>query len=216
MAVLGWAKEAVSRGYVALVLDSLVPRSVDTVCMGAKGGINFPRGVRDAHQAAQHLRTLPYVDSNRIGFVGFTWGGMVGLLSAAAAWRNALSAGSRFGAIMAFYPGCVEIRPANGRPYQVVNSDIDVPTLVLMGKQDFETPPDECTARLESVKANGGPVEWHLYPGAAHCWDCQNLNRFRKTDFSGTSVEYRYDGDVSKDSADRMFGFFEKALGRSR
>ena len=49
-----------------------------------------------------------------------------------------------------------------------------------------------------------------------NCWDCQNLNRFRKTDFRVTSVEYRYDGDVSKDSADRMFGFFEKALGRSR
>ena len=69
MAILGWAKEAVSRGYVALVLDSLGPRRVDTVCYGANGGVNFPRGVRDALQAAEHLRKLPYVDRDRVAFV---------------------------------------------------------------------------------------------------------------------------------------------------
>jgi len=85
-----------------------------------------------------------------------------------------------------------------------------------MGDRDTETPPDECTSRLEPVKGSGGPVEWHTYPGATHCWDCQNLNGFRKTDFRGTSVEYKYDRDVTKDSADRMFAFFQKALVRSR
>ena len=146
----------------------------------------------------------------------FSWGAMVGLLSGGAAWGNALSAGTRFGAIVTFYPGCFEIRPANGRPYQVVNSDIDVPTLALMGDQDIETPVNECTSRLEPVKANGGSVEWHIYPRATHCWDCQNLDGFRKTDSRGKSVEYRYDRDASKDSADRMFGFFEKVFSRNR
>jgi len=216
MSVLGWAKEAVSRGYVVLVVDSLGPRSVDTVCLGAKGGINFPRGVRDTHQGAQHLRALPYVDPDRIGFVGFSWGAMVGLLGSGQTWGNALSAGVRFKATVAFYPGCFEIRPASGRPYEVVNPDIDVPTLVLMGDRDTETPPSDCVSRLEPIKDSGRPVEWHVYPGVTHCWDCQNLNGLKKTDLRGTSVEYKYDRDVTKDSADRMFSFLQKALVRSK
>lgn len=216
MSVLGWAKEAVSRGYVALVLDSLGPRSVDSVCMSDKGGVNFPRGVRDAHQAAQHLRTLPYVDPNRIGFAGFSWGAMVGLLSGGESWGSAMSAGTRFSAIVAFYPGCFEIRAPSGRSFPIVNMDIEVPTLVLMGDQDTETPSAECTSRLKLVEASGGPVEWHVYPGMTHCWDCQNLNGLRKTDWRGTAVEYRYNHEASKDSADRMFVFFEKAFGRTR
>jgi hypothetical protein len=92
MAVLDWAKEAVSRGYVTLVLDSLAPRSVDTVCMGAKNGVNFPRGVRDAYQGGEHLRKMPFVDSQRVVFAGFSWGAMVGLLSSSVAWGAASGA----------------------------------------------------------------------------------------------------------------------------
>jgi dienelactone hydrolase len=207
MAILGWAKEAVSRGYVALVLDSLGPRRVDSVCYGVNGGVNFPRGVRDALQAAEHLRKLPYVDRDRIAFAGFSWGAMVGLLASGEAWGNSLKAGERFRAVVAFYPGCFEIRPPSGRPYPLVQPDIDTPVLVLMGDLDTETPPQECTSRLEPLKAAGRPVDWHIYPEATHCWDCKNLDRFRKTDFRGNAVEYRYNSDVSKDSADRMFGF---------
>jgi len=207
MAILEWAKEAVSRGYVVLVLDSLGPRHVDSVCYGASGGVNFPRGVRDALQGADHLGKLPFVDRDRIAFVGFSWGAMVGLLSSGAAWGYSLTPGRRFRAVVAFYPGCFEIRPPAGRPYSAVQSDIDTPVLVLMGDLDTETPPQECISRLESLRAAGKTVDWHVYEGATHCWDCQNLDRFRKTDFRGNVVEYRYNRDVSKDSADRLFGF---------
>lgn len=213
MAMLEWAKEAVSRGYVALVLDSLGPRSVDTVCMGPKGGVNFPRGVRDALQAAEHLRKMPYVDSKRVVFAGFSWGAMVGLLSSSATWGKALSVGDRFRAVAAFYPGCFEIRPPAGQPFQVLNADVDLPLLVLMGALDTETPASECTSRLEPIKAaGGGLLEWHIYADATHCWDCQNLNGFRKTDFRGTAVEYKYNREASRDSADRMFEFFARAF----
>lgn len=135
MAILGWAKEAVARGYVALVLDSLGPRAVDSVCYPpVKGGVNFPRGVRDAYQAAERLRKLPYVDGDRIAFAGFSWGAMVGLLASGATWRNALQAGTHFRAIVAFYPGCYDIQPPGGTPYKSVQPDTDTPLLVLMRK----------------------------------------------------------------------------------
>jgi len=211
MAILGWAKEAVARGYVTLVLDSLGPRGVDSVCYGVKGGVNFPRGVRDAYQAAERLRKLPYVDGDRIAFAGFSWGAMVGLLASGATWNNALQAGAHFRAIVAFYPSCFDIRPPAGVPYSPLQPDTNTPLLVLMGEADTETPPQECTSRLEPLKAVGRPVDWHIYPGATHCWDCQNLDRFRKTDFRGTAVEYRYNSDVFKDSAARMFAFISQS-----
>ena len=42
------------RGYVALLVDSLGPRAVDTVCYGPKNGVNLFRGVKDAQQALRH------------------------------------------------------------------------------------------------------------------------------------------------------------------
>ena len=212
MSVLGWAKEAVARNYVALVLDSLGPRGADSVCFGVKGGVNFPRGVRDAFQAQQHLQKMPFVDRRRIAFVGFSWGAMVGIMATSKTWASALSDGGSFRAVVAFYPGCFDIRPASGNPYAVINEDIETPLLVLMGALDTETPPVECTSRLEAVKKSNAPVDWTVYQDATHCWDCQNLNGFRKTDFRGTAVEYRYNGDATKQSVERMFGFLKQTL----
>src|SRR5436309_7364212 len=52
-AVLAWANKAVSMNYVVLLVNSLGPRGVDTVCYGPKAGINFFRGTRDALQASE-------------------------------------------------------------------------------------------------------------------------------------------------------------------
>ena len=46
--MLEWARQAVNRGYVVLLLDSLSARGVDTVCMGPKNGVNFARRARCA------------------------------------------------------------------------------------------------------------------------------------------------------------------------
>lgn len=216
LSMLDWAREAVTRGYVVLLLDSLGPRGVDSVCMGAKGNVNFPRGLRDAFLAADHLRRLPYVDPQRVVFAGFSWGAMVGLMGSSAAWGRALVATERFRAVVAFYPGCFDIGPRGGTSYAVVNRDIDRPLLVLGGGLDTETPPAECTSRLEPIKAAGSPVEWHVYPEATHCWDCANLDGLRKTDWRGSAVEYRYSRDVTRDSATRMFDFFDRAFARPR
>lgn len=213
LSMLGWAKEAVARGYVALLIDSLGPRGVDTVCMGPRGGVNFMRGVRDALQAADHLRKLDYVDRQRIALAGFSWGAMVGVLASGRQWATALGSGGRFAAVVSFYPGCFTIRPPGGTPYEIVNDDIDRPLLVLMGGEDTETPPADCVAKLEAARAAGAPVEWHVYPGATHCWDCENLDGFSKVDVRGNRVAYRYDASATRDSARRLFDFLALRLG---
>jgi dienelactone hydrolase len=210
--MLEWARSAVAHGYVALLVDSLGPRKVDTVCMGGKGGVNFPRGVRDTLQAAAHLRTLPFVDGERVALAGYSWGGMNTALASSKGWGEPLASGSRFQAAVAFYPGCFTIRPPSGPPYEIVRTDIDRPLLMLMGGKDNETPPAECIPRLELAKAAGAPVQWHVYPNATHCWDCRNLDNFRKTDVRGNQIVYLYDEAITKDSEKRMFEFLDQQL----
>lgn len=210
--MMQWAKEAVSRGYVALLIDSLGPRGVDSVCYGPQRNVTFPVGVKDALRAADYLSRLDFVDGARIGHAGYSWGAMVATLLSSRAWGEALAQGTRFAAAVAFYPGCFTIRPKTGPEFEIVRRDIDRPLLVLLGGEDTETPPEECAARLHPAKAAGAPVEWHLFPAATHCWDCAQLNGFSKTDFRGNRVTYRYDGAITADSAKRMFDFFERAM----
>lgn len=212
LSMLDWAKQAVARGYVALLLDSFGPRDVDSVCMGVKNGVNFPRGVRDALQAAEHLRKLEFVDNKRVALAGYSWGAMVGVLASSTLWGTSLNNGQRFDAVVSFYPGCFTIKPPVGSPYEIVRTDIDRPLLVLMGANDTETPPEECVPRLERAKAGGSPVEWHVYPDRTHCWDCENLHGHRKVDSRGAAVVYYYDQGVTGDSANRMFGFLERSF----
>ena len=210
--MLTWAKEAVARGYVALLIDSLGPRGVDTVCYGPKGGLVFARGVRDALQAAEHLQRFDFVDKKRVALAGYSWGAMVSVLASSARWSGNALPGVRFAAAVAFYPGCFTIRPPTAAAYEIVQPDIDRPLLVLAGGQDTETPAEECVAKLGEAKASGAPVEWHVYPQATHCWDCRNLDGFSKTDVRGNSVTYRYSMDYTTDSLQRMFQFLDRAM----
>ena len=210
--MLDWARTMVSHGYVTMLLDTMGPRQVSTLCSGVRGGVNFVRGAADAQQAADHLRKLPYVDKARVGLVGFSWGAMVATASSSATWGSTLAKSERFAAAVAFYPGCFSIQPASGTSYEIVNSDIDRPLLVLMGEKDTETPPSECLQKLTQAKSNGAPVQWHVYPDGTHCWDCKNLHNFSKVDFRGTSVVYRYDASVTRDSEQRMLEFLKQSI----
>jgi dienelactone hydrolase len=137
---------------------------------------------------------------------------MIGVLASSKHWGTALGAGDRFAALVAFYPGCFTIRPPNTAAFEIVNPDIDRPLLVLMGDKDNETPPDECVPKLTAARAGGAPVEWHVYAGLTHCWDCESLHGFSKVDFRGNRVTYAYDKDATQDSARRMFEFLERNL----
>ena len=119
MSMLEWTRQAVKRGYAALLLDSFGERDVDTVCMGAKMGVNFARGARDALQGAEHLRKFDFVDGKRIAHVGFSWGAMLSLLADSWPYQSYLNAGDSFTAHVSFYPGCFTIDFRDGPSVRV-------------------------------------------------------------------------------------------------
>jgi dienelactone hydrolase len=212
--IFDWAKRAVAEGYVALVIDSLGPRGLKTNCYPPTS-VPMSRGVKDAYQALVHLQSLPIIDRDRIGLVGFSWGASVATLVSSAEVAQLLSTGPRYQASVAMYPLCYfgGMRSVS-TTFEFLRQDADRPLLMLMGDKDTETPPADCLPRLEQLKAKNAPVEWHLYADATHCWDCISINGQRKVDFQGNNVVYRYRKDVTDDSAKRAFEFFAKAMAK--
>lgn len=212
----GWAREAQARGYVALVLDAFSQRRIKSVCVPSRdnAAVNFPRGAKDALQAVAHLAGLPFVDPQRIGVLGFSWGGTVGLLSDGQGVAESLSGGAGPAAVVAFYPLCFlpARATASGRDAEFVRPDLRAPLLVLLAGQDTEAPAGECSTRLQRLKDQGRPVDWHEYATATHCWDCSSLDGLSKTDFLGHAVVYRHDKAATADSLNRTFEFFDARL----
>jgi dienelactone hydrolase len=185
-----WTETFLKRGYAVLVIDSLGPRDVKTNCGRPRRRVTPARGVKDAFDALGHLQKLDVVDARRIGLVGMSWGGAVGHRASSKLWAEALSGGSRFGAIATLYGNC---RTPSGNNH--LRDDVDRPLLVLMGDADTETPPTDCMPKLHILKERGAPVEWHVYPGATHAWD-------------------RHSKEATDDSGRRIFDFMERHLGK--
>ena len=207
-----WAEAAVRRGYVVLLIDSLRQRNVDSVCEEARNGVNFPRGIRDAMQGADYLRALAYVDKKRIAHIGFSWGAMVALMGSSSDLRGALPGSEGFAASVSVYPGCFTIKPTNGTPpFEIVRNRIDHPVLVLMGDKDVETPAEECVRKLQAAKDSGAPFEWHVFPNATHCWDCEHLNGTSRTR-GGIKITYRFNPAVTEETRQRVFEFLDRTM----
>ena len=212
-----WAQTAVRQGFVVLLIDSLGPRDVDLVCLGPKNGVNFPRGVRDAMQAARPLagaavrrqaaRRTCRVFLGRDGRTSRQQQDLaIGVCRAARDFRRPSQ----------YIPVASRSNPKTGPSYEIVQNGIDRPILVLMGDKDTETPPGECVAKLQAAKDAGAPAEWHVLPNATHCWDCEHLNGFSKKDFRGTPVAYRYDAGATRETGRRIFEFLEKTWAAGR
>jgi dienelactone hydrolase len=209
-----WRKEAVRRGYVALVLDSFSSRG-SPACRPLPP-VSPARGVKDLFDAAEHLRTFPFVDKSRIAVLGMSWGAMRGLEAASPSFvARAGLPPATLSAVVSLYPAC-HIPAFGSRPagVDILQPDVATPTLVLMGGQDHETPPEHCISRLEALKERGAPVEWHVFPNATHCWDCSDQHNQRRAPpwAGGRSVVYLYDAKVTDESADRAFDFLSRHL----
>ena len=202
-----WTEAALEQGYVVLVLDSLGPRGLSTLCdtfaFNDKGGVNIYRGVKDAFDAKAHLEKLAFVDPNRIALVGFSWGAMAGILAATESAREAF--GKPFRAIASFYPGC---------PRPLLQMDIARPLLVLMGELDNEVNLPNCVAWLEQVNRATLPVESRTYAGATHSWDTDRF--IQKTTNRGIQVQYVPNAEVTRESRRDLFAFLARHLGEGR
>src|SRR3989442_2068279 len=158
---LDWADWLKARGYVALVVDSFTPRGTRNVC-GTGRNPTYAEVGGDAFGALAYLRSLPFVDGERIGVMGWSYGAMAALrVAGASVVDSAKPQGGGFRVSVAFYPSC-----------RAFASDTAIPLLMLLGGSDDWTPPEMCVAGAEALLQRGGrTVEWKVYPGVHHGFD---------------------------------------------
>lgn len=172
--MLPQVQEAVFRGYVAVVLDSLTPRGIawrDT-CDGRV--LWGQERAADVLVAMAVAREHPAVDPDRLVVVGYSHGGWSAL--EALALGEALppglmdSPGDRWRGvrgIVAWYPYC-------GR---AASFDVDWPThmpvLMLLAAKDEITDPQPCARIASGQAAAGRPVREMTFPGVSHAFDRQ-------------------------------------------
>jgi dienelactone hydrolase len=144
-----------------------------------------------------YLKQLPYVDSNKIGLMGFSHGGWTGLRAVQSNFPYTVNMETiPFKAAVLFYPSC----------YYAQDEDIGIPTLILIGSKDDWTPADRCV-ELDRVVSNPELLELVVYDGAYHDFD-RNKQGYRT--YLGHVL--KYDVEATKDAKERTRAFFNKHL----
>lgn len=156
-----WATRLVGWGYAAVIVDSFGPRNQRSVCDSVD---LIPTDVRalDAHNAATYLRTLPNIQADRIGIVGFSHGGSA-ILWATIDNRIPRDRGALpFQAAVAYYPPC-----SGGKISDPWATDL----LILIGKDDTWTPAELCVRTVAARAGQPRQATIKVYPGALHSFD---------------------------------------------
>ena len=151
-------------GFVTLEIDLWAARG----WMGSSFGrpSSVPETLPDAFAALSFLVDLEGVDADRIGIVGFSWGGVVSMLSRSTNYLNNLSGDHQFAANVAFYPVCWVY---NKVPGYELNEMVRQPLLILTGEWDDYDTPTSCLEWQGSLnEPDQGNVEIVVYPRSYH------------------------------------------------
>jgi len=134
----------------------------------------------DAFSALAFLAARSDIDPERIGVLGFSWGGVVSLGTAEQLYAGAFGGGRRFAAHVANYPVCWGANntsiPALYPPAQKGTQFLHLtgaPVLIQIGSKDsYDNGTAHCVELAAAVNpSNGYVVSVNEYPGATHAWD---------------------------------------------
>ncbi|TNE41080.1 MAG: dienelactone hydrolase family protein [Alphaproteobacteria bacterium] len=179
-----WSTRLVARGYVTIEPDSFSTRDFPNgLCrVNSHGAVNYARRAGDAFAALQFLKSLPYVDPDRIAVMGGSHGGASTLATVAAH--------PGFAAGIALYPNCAArfgdwhaIREKGAIHHILGYEGIyhpESPLLILIGELDDWTPAAACRELTARAKEAGYPVELIVYPGAHHSFDSSHPVKFNE------------------------------------
>jgi uncharacterized protein len=188
---------------------------------GWLGGITGrPRGVPetlpDAYGALKFLSEQPRIDPERIGIMGFSWGGVVTMLTATAPYTALYTEGDlKFAAHVAHYPVCWVY---NRVPGYAFNSFTGSPVLIQAGELDAYDQPDTCPKLVQSLpEAAQAFISVNVYPNATHAWDRLQPAITVTDPFShlgkGGEVEFIPNPGKAFQSRSSAVRFFQEALG---
>lgn len=184
-----WIKQQASnyaaQGYVALAVD-LYRGQVATdpeLAHELMRGLSQDQGVRDLVSAVSYLKTLPEVNPDRIGAVGWCMGGGYAL--------NLAIADPTLRAVAVNYGSLATDKDSLAKIHAAVLGNF--------GGQDRGIPPGKVADFTAALKAMNKPVDTKVYPDAGHAFENpNNKDGYRASD--------------ATDAQDRMKSFFAQTL----
>ena len=153
-----WAKALAGWGYVALEMDSFGPRGVKEICTGFDR-MDTGQLVYDLYGALAFLGDLTFIDPDRIGIMGWGFGGRQVLSAVNIVGVQSLF-NERFRAAVVIYPRCMRFV-----------GPFVAPVLILAGGRDDWTPAALCEAMVKAARRGPHPLVLKVYPGAHHGFD---------------------------------------------
>ena len=135
----------------------------------------------DAFAALAYLADRPEIDPERIGILGFSWGGFVSMAAAEELYANTFGGNLRFAAHVAHYPVCYGfnntditlLQPADEKGTQFLNLT-GAPVLIEVGTEDdYDNGADNCRSLIGELPdpQDRRAVQLEVYQGAYHAWD---------------------------------------------
>jgi dienelactone hydrolase len=190
-----WVERLEGWGYVALQVDSFTPRGSPSVCDNPARIGPLTRSY-DAYAAKAYLASLPFVDADNVGVIGWSHGGWTIMTVIDKFYRD--KSEKPFKVAVAFYPFCTT--PA----------DPDTPVRVLIGRKDTWCPASYAESVQRDYKRNNWKSEFLLtvYPNATHAFDF--LWPKGGIDFSSYHMEY--DPEATADAIVQAKDFLARYL----
>ena len=201
-----------AKGMATLEIDMWAARGV------VRGAAARPRSpidtLPDAFAALAFLAAQPEIDSGRIGIMGFSWGGVVTLLSSTRRHTDALRGGGpAFAAHAALYPVCWAYSTV---PTLALTDLTGAPILIQTGEADAYDTPGAGEALAASLKAKGADVEAITYPGATHGFDrdlpAQTINDPFAHQGAGGPVLMAFNPAAAAAARSAVAHFFQRTL----
>lgn len=186
------------QGYVAIAPDLFHGETAKAPdqAMRLSGGVTDAGAMKDLNAAMDHLRARSDVRSDRIGVIGYCFGGRLSLLMGC---HN-----PNLAACCVYYGNPVNREINERQPAHPVDlvGNLPCPLLGIFGENDPSILLDEHVGRLrEALRDAGKTFEIHTYPGAKHA-------------FFNDTAEDRYHPEAARDAWTRTLAFFEASLKR--
>jgi len=176
----------------------------------------------DAFAALAFLKNYPGINPDRIGVMGFSWGGVVTLASATQGVVAQFGQGLKFKAHLANYPVCYAFNnphiPKSAFGGNASNPLTGAPILIQIGEEDgYDDGSAPCLALKSALPAGEQLfVDVNIYEGAYHAWDRLQVPFSEEDPFAhrgaGGEVQIEPSVDQAYKSQEKAVRFFLKNL----
>jgi dienelactone hydrolase len=198
-------------GFVTFEIDMWAARTTTRGAAGRPSSV--PQTLPDAFAALAFLARQPEVDPARIAIIGFSWGGVVSLLSAT---RRYVGSGPRFAAHAAFYPALWSYNRAPGHEFGDLTG---APVLIQAGGADAYDDAEVCDGFLASLApADRAHVDLVVHDGATHAFDRDLPSKVIHDPYAhkgkGGPVLFEFNPQAAADARARLVAFLSEAFAK--